>query len=424
MAITYHIIDIYTSEDTRCHGKAAWDVVIRRVQELHIDARCIIHRGFAGFYENGEIASSFIEVECFNMPIKIEIVLPSAELDTVMSIVDEVISDGLVTAESIDVYHHKCRQSLIPRQMLVRDAMTASPVCVTSDTSVADVVQILMAHEFNGLSVVNDKQEPIGIITQNDLITRAAMPVRLGLLSDFSKEQLGSYLNEVAELTAQRVMTHPVVCIESSKRLFTAVDIMLKNKLKRLPVVGSDHKLTGMLARADIFHVISHTHSVDQPSHKSDMDINKADTVRRIADRNVCTAYDDTPLDELIKQMSGMGTQRAVVINGSGKLIGMVFDSDLLGLFSDHKASIWSHLMSHLPLTDFAARHKMHLRQSQQSTAGDVMKTDLITIIDTASIKQAIAVMIDHHIKRLPVVDGQGVFVGLITRDAVLRASV
>ncbi len=424
MAVSYHRIDIYTSEDTRYHGKAAWDLVMRRVQELHIAARCIVYCGFAGCYENGEIASSFIEVEAFNMPIKIEILLPSAELDTVMSIVEELLPDGLVSVHSMDVRLHRCHQSLIPRQMLVRDAMTASPVSVTADTSVADVVQILVTHEFNGLPVVDDKQQPIGIITQNDLITRASMPVRLGMLSDFSREQLDSYLNEIAELTAQRIMTHPVVCIESSRRLFSAVDIMLKNKLKRLLVIGSDRKLIGMLARADIFHVISRAETPEQSSYKLDKIISTSDTVCSIADRNVCMAYDNTPLTDVIRNMSESGSQRAVVVDSSGKLIGMIFDSDLLGLFSDHKASIWSHLMCHLPLTDIAARHKMHLRQSQQSTAGDVMKKELVTILDNASIEEAINIMIHHQIKRLPVVDRQGIFMGIVSRDAVLRASV
>ncbi len=424
MPLSYHQIDIFTSEDARWHGKAVWDVIIRRIQELHIAARCIVTRGHAGCFENGEVANNFIEVEAFNMPIKIEIVLPSADLDVVLSMLDEVLPDGIVAVRELDVQIHKCHSSLIPRQLTVKDVMTHSPVSVTEETSVAEVIRILMAHEFNALPVVNERNEPVGIITQNDLITRAGMPVRLGLLAGFEQIQRDTFLQQLSGMTARQVMTHPLVCVEANKRLTAAVDKMLHHKLKRLPVVDSEGKLVGILARADIFHTIARDTLGTKQEQSHPSVTGKIDTVGQIMERDVSVVYADTPLLEVVRTMSESGTQRAVVVDATGKLAGMVFDADLLQVFSEHKAGLWSQLLSHLPLAEIAKRHREYIDQSKHHTAADVMKTELITIREDARIEEAVNIMIENGIKRLPVVDQAGVFLGLVSRDAVLRAGV
>ena len=49
------------------------------------------------------------------------------------------------------------------------------------------------------------------------------------------------------------------------------------------------------------------------------------------------------------------------------------------------------------------------------------MKTDLVTIGESAGIDEAISLMTEHNIKRLPVVDDQGLFKGMISREALLK---
>jgi CBS domain-containing protein len=50
------------------------------------------------------------------------------------------------------------------------------------------------------------------------------------------------------------------------------------------------------------------------------------------------------------------------------------------------------------------------------------MKTDLVTIREDAHIDDAIRLMTQRQIKRLPVVDAEGRFRGMISRDQLLRA--
>jgi CBS domain-containing protein len=50
------------------------------------------------------------------------------------------------------------------------------------------------------------------------------------------------------------------------------------------------------------------------------------------------------------------------------------------------------------------------------------MRTGLITVTEETRIEDAIRLMTQHGIKRLPVVDESGVFRGMVSRDSLLRA--
>lgn len=96
----------------------------------------------------------------------------------------------------------------------------------------------------------------------------------------------------------------------------------------------------------------------------------------------------------------------------------------MLGLFSEHRAGIWDYLIRRLPFTELARRHEQLIEQTQAKKAIDVMKTDLVTVREDTRIEDAIKLMAEHGVKRLPVVDEDRVFKGLVSRDSVLRAGV
>ena len=67
------------------------------------------------------------------------------------------------------------------------------------------------------------------------------------------------------------------------------------------------------------------------------------------------------------------------------------------------------------------AEHARYLLVSGR-TAVDVMTAPVITIAADATPAEAIRLMQQHRVKRLPVLDAQGRLVGLIGRAGVLRA--
>ena len=67
----------------------------------------------------------------------------------------------------------------------------------------------------------------------------------------------------------------------------------------------------------------------------------------------------------------------------------------------------------------------LELRKTlREKTAGDVMITDLVIVGESTGIEEAIRLMVDKRLKRLPVVDAEeGRFRGMISRDALLKTA-
>jgi len=424
MPLKYNVIEIFTSEEARWQGRPVWDTIVDHVRRSSIAARCIVSRGFAGCYENGEVASSNIEILSFNMPLKIEVILPSAELDTVLPGIEEMVTDGIVVVEDMDIHLHRTQKRLIPRQLRVKDAMTPSPQTASEGTPVSDVIRLLLSSGFNSVPVVDLVGHPIGIITQGDLISRAGMPVRLGLIGQLEEHQVEEFLDTVSHKTAGEIMTKPVITVNEDKRLGEAVDIMLKHQLKRLPVVNSQGEIVGVITRSDVFHIITRETPDWEAIKAQNVLVDNITIVRDIMRRDTHTVRPDTPVEEVVRLIDDSDIQRVAVVDSEGRFLGLISDADLLGLFSEHRAGLWDYLIRKLPFTELARKHEELIEQTQARKAADVMKTDLETVREDTRIEDAIRIMSEHSIKRLPVIDENGVFKGLVSRDSVLRAGV
>ncbi|MCX7045032.1 MAG: DUF190 domain-containing protein [Candidatus Sumerlaeota bacterium] len=420
--IPYKIIQIYTSDETRSQGKSVPEAVMQFIRGLKIAARCLVTHSEAGCYENGEMAARRIEMLSLNMPVKIEIVLPAAECERILPELEKIVPDGVMGVLNLEVATHKIRKHLIPRQIKVRDVMTVSPQSVSPGAAVDGIIRLLLSSRFNAVPVVDAGNHPIGIITQGDLIQRAGMPVRLGLLEQFDHAEARDTIAALIQKKAGEIMTQPVTLVEEDKPLVDAVNIMLVKGLKRLPVVNANGVLTGMLARLDVFRTITN----ETPDWKAiggkNISIGELRLVSDIMRRDAHTVAPEATVDEIIRIIDSNDIQRVAVVDAEGRLLGLISDKDLLNAFSGHKAGFWDLLVSQLSFTETGRRHKELIEQSRKTTAAQVMKSGLVTVREETTIDEAIRLMTSQGLKRLPVLDADGKFKGLISRDSLLRA--
>lgn len=422
MPLKYSVITVWTSEEAAHKGNRLVKALPRFVKGLKIAARCMVTKGVCGCFENGEIATGGIEVLSHNMPVKIEIVLPSSEAAMVLRSLGEMVDDGVILVNEAAASTHKVRKRLIPRHLLTRDVMTPSPTTVRKSTPLAEAVSLLLESDFNAIPVVNNKGVPVGIITQGDLIKRGGMPVRLGILDDLKSGQLDAVLSSMKERNAGEVMTNPVVSVKQDSPLEEAVRIMLKRKLKRLPVVDKSGNLCGILARFDVLRtIIQDTPNWDSIAKKGvrvDGDTKVGDAMRVDAP----VAGPGTPCRDLLAMISSSDIQRIAVVDGSGKFLGMIFDRALAAALTKTPS-----LITRLLSRPFSLKNLISDKQAASGiankTARQLMKTKIVTIGEDARIEEAIKLMANEGIKRLPVVDASGSYKGMISRDSLLRAA-
>lgn len=421
MPLKFSVIEIFTSEEVQFDGKQIQDAVVQYVLDLKIAARCIVSRGIQGCYESGEIATQKILDLSYHMPLKIEVVLPSPELENVLPKIEEMVGEGIIGLRDLEISVYKTKKHLFPRHLKVKDIMTVSPQTVTPDTTLYDVTKILLSSIFTGIPVVDTENRPIGIITQGDLIYRAGLPMRLGLLSVCDPQVLSDSLKPLVSRLAKEIMSQPATCIGEDQFATDAVNLMLEKNLKRFPVINKQGSITGILSRLDIFRTIMRECPDWKAFECRQIQVKNLNTVSDIMRRDAHTVSPETSVEEVIRIIDSNDIQRVAVVDDNGIFLGLISDRDLLTAFSEKTCGIWNFFMSKIPFAERRRRHQDVIQCLQSGTAGEIMKTDLVIADEDTPLHNALTLMTQKALKRLPVIDKDGKFKGMISRDSLLR---
>ena len=402
VAMKYKIIEIYTSEEARWHGSPLYEAIVHVVAHERSAARCIVTRGVAGCFENGEVASHRVMDISYNLPVKIEIILPAAELERVLPRIEEMVADGIVMVGEREIRAHRTTGGLLPRSMRVRDVMTASPVSVKPEDHLRDVVSVLVRSEFDSVPVADTNGRLLGMISQEHLVEKTGLHATPGLLAALAQGSAEAvpeaelFPPESARLTARDVMISRVETIGGDDLLVDAVKVMAKGNLKRLLVLDKEKRLAGVLSRIDVLRLASAGTFRRRVLEGYGATVAGTSPVSRANLLDVPTVSADTPAREVLDAIDKEG-RRVVVLDQAGGFAGVISDRDLL------------------PLLDSKTRHKI-----DEATAGSLMRT-IPTISVNEGIEEALRWMVEHRRQRLPVVDGDGKYVGMLSREELLR---
>jgi CBS domain-containing protein len=423
--MNYSVICVFASEDARWQGKPLADALTALLRESGVAGRCLVTRGVSGSYEDGAAASQRVEVLSHNLPLKIELVLPAAEAAVLLPAVTAMVEEGIVGVGELSQVAHKVKRRLIPRSLRVRDVMTPAPQRVRPDAPLHEALTLLLEADFTGLPVVDERDRPVGILTDGDLLYRAGIPIRVRLLAELAGGELGPLRELLAAKPVSAVMSTPVVTVGEGEPLHEAVAVMLERGLRRLPVVDERGVLAGMIARVDIFHAISRHASESSRLHQPGLPGGIALGAPRRAGEamrtDVPTASPDTPLAQVMELLGNSAVERVAVVDSQGKLLGLISDRAMLGAFAERREGLWDYL-----------RHKMTSRQAHVSDAelaghyrdlkaSQVMEGEVPSVGEDAPLEEAVRVMTQGRLKRLPVLDAGGRLRGMLSREALLR---
>lgn len=409
-------VTIYIGESDRYQGANLYMAILEFLRREGASGATIT-RAMAGFGAHSRIHTGAIEVLSSDLPIRIEWIDLPRRVERLLPQLQQMVNDGLIVQEPVTVVQYSMGRSKDPLGQPVSHVMREEIVTVPRTAPVAEVVTLLLERGLRSAPVVNAAGRLVGIITDGDLLRRAGLMTRIGLQKELPADQVHALLAALRQssLTAGEIMTTPVISVRSDEPVRNAVAQMVRQDLKRLPVINEDGRLLGMVSRIDIFRMVEF--------HQGGATVGEeaprlGHSVTELMYTDVPTVEPEASLEAIVQALEASGRRRVVVVDPERRVLGIITDGDLL-----RRSQQKQHpgLMERLRSLLVGAPALGQVLPDAGERAADLMTAPVITVQPDTPLTEALQLMTTHAVKRLPVVDAQGRLIGLLGRASVLR---
>lgn len=155
-----------------------------------------------------------------------------------------------------------------------------------------------------------------------------AVLARYNQVLDIGRDDLKALLHDVQWQEQQRrltrlrcrdIMSREPVSVTHTTPVVQARALLAQHRIKALPVVDTQRSVVGIVTRADLLRERPPGHDGEAP-----------DTVARVMTRQVRVAGEQRFLAELIPLFASTGHHHLPIVDGQGRLVGMVTQSDVV----------------------------------------------------------------------------------------------
>lgn len=278
--------------------------------------------------------------------------------------------------------------------MKVDEIMSSPVVAVRPADPIAHAKNLMLRHKVKHLVVV-DRGAPVGMLSMRD-IAKA-----------LGKGSAAWRRRPVDLVPVARVMRRGKVTVSVGTDLKKVAATMLKHDVGSL-IVQDGVKIVGVVTKTDL--VRSFSELVGDRIKVSD-----------IMTRDLVTVNRTHSLAHVVELMKKRGVSRVVVVEG-GRPVGMITEGDITFAQLEQPAEgIKEREVKYTRKLERADRPRArYLKRTALLTAEDVMRSNVLTIDADKDAAQAAAMMIEHGISGLPVVEGEKL-AGIITKTDLVR---
>jgi PII-like signaling protein len=100
------LLRIFIGEGDRWRGAPLYESIVRKAREMHLAGATVL-RGPMGFGANSRLHTSKVLRLSEDLPIVIEIVDSRPKIDEFLPHVDEMVQEGMVTLERVEVLKYR-----------------------------------------------------------------------------------------------------------------------------------------------------------------------------------------------------------------------------------------------------------------------------------------------------------------------------
>jgi len=131
------------------------------------------------------------------------------------------------------------------RDVIVKEAMKTNIAKVSPDTTVLEAAKLMKKRNIGNVIVV-EKKQPIGILTESDILKKVVAESKVP-----------------QEVIVKDVMSTPIIIIDPYVSLEEAMKTMGKCNVRRLPVIEND-ELIGIITQKDISRISPILHEISR----------------------------------------------------------------------------------------------------------------------------------------------------------------
>jgi len=142
------------------------------------------------------------------------------------------------------------------------DIMETNVICVSLDTEIPKAVKILLKNHINGVPVINDQEELVGILCQSDLIfQQKEMPIPPiftildSIIPLSSSKKLEETLQKISAATVAQAMIKSPVTVTADTPVSEIASLMVEKHFHTIPVVDGK-KLLGIIGKEDVLKTL------------------------------------------------------------------------------------------------------------------------------------------------------------------------
>jgi inosine-5'-monophosphate dehydrogenase len=172
----------------------------------------------------------------FSRNISLNIPIVSAAMDTVT---EAPMAIAIAREGGIGVIHKNMsiaeQAAQVRRVKRAENGMIYDPITITKERTVGDALALMKENKIGGIPVVDDKMMLVGIVTNRDLRFQKDMTRRI-----------------------EEVMTSENLVTITDRSREDVADVLLRNKIEKLPVVDAEGHLVGLITYKDITKVQDH----------------------------------------------------------------------------------------------------------------------------------------------------------------------
>ncbi|HEY4699848.1 MAG TPA: CBS domain-containing protein, partial [Nitrososphaerales archaeon] len=183
----------------------------------------------------------------------------------------------------------------------LKDIMTRTVISVREADSLLDAQQLMVRNNIERLVVIDDRNIPIGIITQRDMIK--------GLMNSGTGKSLD-------KIGVKSVMTKNPISLDSQESMKKASQIMTSKNISSIIAVDKMGRTVGIVTKSDVCRYLSTLDESDIP-------------VKRFMSKNPITIGPNYSIFAAANVMSERSFTRLIVIEDK-KPVGIVTLSDLV----------------------------------------------------------------------------------------------